>query len=240
LWNAPQADYDFDGLGDACDPNADNDLDPKQTDCDDLDAMRSHLLPEDCFNGIDDDCDGWADQLDLACGAIDSDGDTVADIADNCPSSRNPTQSDLDRDGIGDTCDPDADGDGLRAADGDCNDLKPGELRSPDEVVGLRVRLSAGILIATWDSLDPAWHGSDLRYAIVGGTLGPVWDPLDPFQDHACRAYWVAGGEASIWVPGSHWILVRASLPSCGSGTYGRSSLVPDSRQELDSIDTCP
>lgn len=46
-------------------------------------------------------------------GAQDSDGDDVVDFEDNCPSSFNPNQQDLDGDGQGDACDADEDGDGI-------------------------------------------------------------------------------------------------------------------------------
>lgn len=44
---------------------------------------------------------------------LDTDGDGVGDPGDNCPQGYNPDQADLDRDGMGDVCDPDRDGDGL-------------------------------------------------------------------------------------------------------------------------------
>jgi len=55
---------------------------------------------------------------------IDSDGDGIADIVDNCPDVPNELQADLDFDGQGDECDLDIDGDGI-FNDLDCDPTDP-------------------------------------------------------------------------------------------------------------------
>ncbi|MDB2409674.1 thrombospondin type 3 repeat-containing protein [Pseudomonadales bacterium] len=46
--------------------------------------------------------------------ATDVDGDGLVDDTDNCPADANPNQENLDGDNVGDVCDPDIDGDGVR------------------------------------------------------------------------------------------------------------------------------
>src|SRR3954454_12642000 len=46
----------------------------------------------------------------------DADNDGIPDATDNCPSTPNASQADLDGDHIGNPCDPDRDGDGYANA----------------------------------------------------------------------------------------------------------------------------
>ena len=74
---------------------------------------------------------------DVAVYLPDADSDGVADYEDNCPTTANADQADLDGDGVGNVCDSDADGDGWDASssvDPDCDDydasIHPGATES--------------------------------------------------------------------------------------------------------------
>ncbi len=114
--NADQADLDGDAFGDLCDTDADGDGAAAAADCNDLDATVQALRP---FY-VDADLDGVGEsEIVQACALVAGSG--LADLTgDNCPIVSNPDQSDLDRDGLGDLCDADDDGDGVADATDNC------------------------------------------------------------------------------------------------------------------------
>ena len=61
-------------------------------------------------------------------GPVDSDGDGIPDVDDNCPNVANPDQADMDDNGVGDACEPgtDDDGDGVPNDIDECPDTDPG------------------------------------------------------------------------------------------------------------------
>jgi len=72
-----------------------------QNDCNDANPNVRPNATEVC-NGIDDNCNA---QIDEDAQGVDSDGDGVRNLCDNCRFSPNPTQTDSDSDTVGNACD---------------------------------------------------------------------------------------------------------------------------------------
>lgn len=67
-----------------------------------------------------------------ALAGVDTDGDGIDDVLDNCPVDANPDQENFDNDQLGDLCDPDDDNDGIPDED-DAFPLDPDESSDFDE-----------------------------------------------------------------------------------------------------------
>ena len=147
-FNPEQLDTDFDAMGNACDPDDDNDKSPDSQDCGPLDDAVYPGAEESC-DGKDNDCnlvadegftdfdgDGWKDCLD-----DDDDNDGVADGLDclpldplafpgaaeacdgkdnDCDNATDEGFPDLDADGSADCVDADLDGDGVANTADNC------------------------------------------------------------------------------------------------------------------------
>ncbi len=95
-----------DGIDNDCngqidETDADHDGYPICVDCNDSNPLVHPGAVEKC-NGFDDNCNGLTDE---DANGVDTDGDLINNLCDNCPLVFNVTQTDSDGDGVGNACD---------------------------------------------------------------------------------------------------------------------------------------
>ena len=128
LTGGAEARINFRNIGCACD-DGDGDGFSSCIECDDNNPGVYPRAPELC-DGLNNDCLSPIWPTPHTAESLDTDGDVVNNICDNCAGLVNPGQADADGDGWGDDCDPwpndptdDVDGDLLSGAIDNCPDV---------------------------------------------------------------------------------------------------------------------
>jgi len=133
---------------------ADDDGDGFRVCAGDCDDTASGVFPgavETC-NDVDDDCDDLVDEDE---NGVDSDGDTVANLCDNCPDEPNTPQSNSDSDLLGDACD-------------NCSQVaNPGQLDGDADTVGDRCDNCPAIPNPSQDDTDFDQVGDDCDNCVM-------------------------------------------------------------------------
>lgn len=99
---------------------------------------------------------------------VDSDGDGVGNLCDNCIRKRNPYQEDFDHDGLGNACDPDPDQDGIFTGTDNCPLARNEEQEDFDyDRVGDNCDNCPYMANTGQVSIDKCLYGEDKCYQLV-------------------------------------------------------------------------
>jgi hypothetical protein len=107
--------------------------------------------------------------VEVTVATCDADGDGVPDRDDNCPNHPNADQADLDRDQVGDACDPDDDGDGVNDDADNCPLVaNPDQADSDADGRGDACDRRAILMVVTPGPLNPSDAAIQARLESLG------------------------------------------------------------------------
>lgn len=191
--NPSQSDLDRDGLGDACDPQTcGNAAREGGEECDGADASA---------------CPGRCRSTCTCAPNVDTDGDGVIDDFDDCPTVANPAQTDSDGDGIGDACDPQTCGNGVRETPESCDGADAGAcagtcqptcvcaclaLADPHDKVSVKTKKDAGVVSASLSLALAAYAGEPVTLRLDDTNSTPIAETVvGALPPH--------GGSGKVW-----------------------------------------
>jgi hypothetical protein len=229
--NSTQADADADEVGDACDNCLETPNGPRRGTCIDGHLGSGCSADGACGPGgrcsklqEDVDADGSGDACDG-----DDDGDSVADLVDNCRFMPNPDQRDTDRNGVGDACNDAADTDrdewadpldncprNFNADQADTNGDGVGDVCDWDVTV-LRVELTQAIQDTAGSVPLAAGKGTWIRVYVGTGTAAPI-DRVTAglrFTDATGKQIptWGEGAPFGVLLPSGHRYITADGTP---------------------------
>jgi Tol biopolymer transport system component len=136
-------------------------------------------------------------------GAPDGDSDAIADVADNCPTTANPTQVNSDTDGLGDACDNDDDNDGIS----DSIDTQPSTVSNDFSDVGLGGKTPGTIVFVPLNTVVTIEDAAGPDGVRVTVTATGVTDPEDRVHIRLTDKH----AQEKLPVPGTYVITDPAS-----------------------------